>query len=140
MRLLASLRREHLPLNLFILVFWLFTLQIGRLSGYVNSTLELFKSYIYFVNCAPGFAKFLQCIFWIIFHIAKPVFNLACLHFIFIPQSNMSFCNFAWGEWWVCLEEFPIVLWLYLSIYLSIFYLTGSSLITEFIFWRIYPA
>ena len=91
----ASLRREHLPLHLFILVFWLLTLQIGRLSGYVNSILELFKSHIYFVNYAP--CKFFYAFSELFFHIAKPVFNLVCLHFI--PQSNVSFCNFGLGGW-----------------------------------------
>ena len=139
----VSLWREHLPLHLFILVFRLFTLQIGRLSGYANSILELFKSQIYFVNCVLGFAqwKFFLCILWIIFHIAKHVFNLVCLHFVFIPQCYVCVCNFAWFVWCVCvcicgvgwgwgfcLEPFPFVLWLLvlficylLSIYLFIF-------------------
>ena len=57
------------------------------------------------------------------FHIAKPVFNLACLHFVFKHQSNVSFFFFF-----------------NLFIYLLLFNRTFiDNSITAFIFWRIYP-
>ena len=132
----ATVRREHLPLHLFNFGFWLFALQIGRLSGYVYCPAN-FNSWAFqvthifchlctrFCTTQNFFYAFSQLF---VFHIAKLVFNLTCLHFVFKPQSDViSYC---------ALTFYPFRL---LSIYLFIFYLTGRSLITEFIFWWIYP-
>ena len=81
--------------------FWLFTLQIARLSGYVNSIVQFFKSYIYIlliVNPVLHHAIFFYAFSELCFHTTVPVFNLVCLHFAFISQSNVSFCKIVWEK------------------------------------------
>ena len=130
-----------------ISLFWCFDCSRCKLVNFLVMSIQFlsFSSHTYIlliVHPVLHHANFFYAFSELFFHIAKPVFILVCLYFVFIPQSNVSFCSSAWEEW-VCLDRFPIVLWLlsfsfiiYLSIY---FYLTGRSLITKFVFWRIYP-
>ena len=96
-------------------------------------------------NFFYAFSDFLFFSFFFFFFILLTSFPIYPASILFLNLSRMWVLTIFF-EGGVCLERFPIVLWLfilfvcYLFIYISIyFYLTGRSSITEFIFWRIYP-